>query len=49
MTAQPAHSVLAFVFNQNMNHEDLLKEMHNKVHTCTIANNLTMQAMIRIQ
>ena len=31
-----------------MNHEDILKEMHNKVHTCTLPNKLTMQAMICI-
>jgi hypothetical protein len=31
-----------------MNHEDILKEMHNKVHTCTLPNKLTMQSMICI-
>jgi hypothetical protein len=41
-------SVLTFLFNQNMNHEDILKEMHNKVHTCTLPNKLTIQAMICI-
>jgi hypothetical protein len=45
MTA-PAPSALAFVFAQNMNHEDILKEMHHKVHICTLPNKLTMQAMI---
>ena len=44
----PAFSALTFLFNQNMNHEDILKEMHNKVHTCTLPNKLTMQAMICI-
>ncbi len=43
-----AFSALEFFFNQNMNHEDILKEMHNKVHTCTLPNKLTMQAMICI-
>jgi len=41
-------SALTFLFHQNMNHEDILKEMHNKVHTCTLPNKLTMQAMICI-
>ncbi len=44
----PAFSALAFTFNQNMNHEDLLKEMHNKVHTCTLPNKVTMEAMMCI-
>ena len=37
---------LAFVFNPKMNHEDMLKEMHNKVHTCALSSKLTMQAII---
>ncbi len=41
-------SALTFTFNPNMNYEDLLKEMHNKVHTCTLSNKLTIQAMICI-
>jgi hypothetical protein len=48
MTAPVPSSVLAFVFDQNMNHEDILKEMHSKVHTCTLPNKLTMQAVICI-
>ena len=31
-----------------MNHEDMLKEMHNKVHICTLPSKLTMQALICI-
>jgi hypothetical protein len=45
MTAS-ASSALAFVFNSTMNHEDMLKVMHNKVHTCTLSSKLTMQAII---
>ena len=41
-------SALTFLFHQNMNHEDILKEMHNKVHTCTLPNKLTIQVMICI-
>ena len=37
---------LAFVFTPKMNHEDMLKEMHSKVHTCTLSSKLTMQAII---
>ena len=44
----PAFSALAFLFNPNMNHEDILKEIHNKVYTCTLPNKLTIQAMICI-
>ena len=29
-----------------MNHEDMLKEMHTKAHTCALSSKLTMQAII---
>ncbi len=29
-----------------MNHEDMLKEMHSKVHTCALSSKLTMQAIM---
>ena len=47
MTA-PASSAFAFVFTQNMNHEDQLKEMHQKVRQCTLPEKKTMLAMICI-
>jgi len=39
-------SDLAFQFKPNMNHEDMLKEMHTKAHTCALSSKLTMQAII---
>jgi hypothetical protein len=33
---------LAFVFTPKMNHEDMLKEMHNKVHTYSLSSKLTI-------
>ena len=38
----------AFIFTQNMNHEDQLKEMHLKVRQCTLPEKKTMLAMICI-
>ena len=36
----------AFIFTQNMNHEDQLKEMHSKVRQCTLPEKKTMLVMI---
>ena len=46
ISAPIATASLSFVFNSHMNHEDMLKEMHNKVHTCSLSSKLTMQAII---
>ncbi len=43
-----APSTHTFQFNPTMNHEDMLKEMHNKVHTCTLSSKLTMQVIISV-
>ena len=39
-------SDLSFHFKPDMNHEDMLKEMHLKAHTCALSSKLTMQAII---
>ena len=48
VTSALATFSLVFAFTSNMNHEDLLEEMYQKVHSCTLPNELTMQAMICI-
>jgi hypothetical protein len=39
-------SDLAFQFKPNMNHGNMLKEMHTKAYNCALSSKLTMQAII---
>ena len=42
----PIEPSLVFVFTPKMHQEDMLKEMHNKVHSCTLSSKVTMKAII---
>jgi hypothetical protein len=48
VTSTLATLSLVFTFTVNMNHEDLLEEMYQKLHRGTLPNKLTMQTIICI-